>query len=161
MNKIEAVINAMNRRVEETIRQLAKVCRVLNNLNPVGTCNSQLNIIQPEGSRSQAFWRNKMKGTKIIQTAGGPAEDADKIAPGITFGATASHGGYFLSPETNAQFPWRFRKRTLCMQGFKSWYEEDCESQIVQSFLPERFIAPKRSLGCNAGTTVRGAQLNH
>ena len=86
-----------------------------------------------------------MKETKIIQTPWGPAQTADEIAPGIIFYTTASHGGYFLSPERNAQIPLKVRKTTFCKLGLKGWYEEDCDAQIVESVFSECFNGRRES----------------
>ena len=62
----------------------------------------------------------------------GKIQDTKVISDGISFVSTASHGGFKLSRELNAQIPKCFRK-----EG--GWYEEDCEYSIVIMFFPEFF----------------------
>ena len=73
-------------------------------------------------------------------TPWGPAETTDEVAPGITFYTTASHGGYYLSPERNAEIPLGLRMETFCKLGLEGWYEEDFDARIVETiFFDECF----------------------
>ena len=53
-------------------------------------------------------------------TPWGPAQTADKVAPGIMFYTTAGHGGVHLSAGRQAKVP-------AYMQCEGGWYEEDCD----------------------------------
>lgn len=53
-------------------------------------------------------------------TPWGRAQSSIKMAPGVIFYSTASHGGIHLSPSVNILIPDYMR----CQDG---WYEEDCD----------------------------------
>jgi len=62
-------------------------------------------------------------------TPWGPAEYADPIGNGIIFVGTASHGGYWLNNQRQAELASEF-------PGFvgheaRPWYEEDCDAMLV------------------------------
>ncbi len=59
-------------------------------------------------------------------TPWGPAQQASILAPGIVAVSTASHGGIWLSPESQVRIPAGIRP----MNG-RCWYEEDCEWALV------------------------------
>lgn len=65
-------------------------------------------------------------------TPWGPSQGSDKIAPGITFYSTASHGGIKLSEGRQQQMPEALRLE-------KPWYEEDCEVARVVLAFPDHF----------------------
>lgn len=71
---------------------------------------------------------------RSIQTPWGPSQDSYYVSEGIDFYSTASHGGYLLSPERNAEVrpEWRTKDR---------WYEEDCEWARVCMTFPDAFPA--------------------
>ncbi|WP_435008034.1 DUF7007 domain-containing protein [Tundrisphaera lichenicola] len=75
--------------------------------------------------------------TNIIQTPWGAAQTSHELAPGIVRHDTASHGGYYVSPERVAEMPKPLR-------DFKpfagpNWYEEDCDWCIVVLAFPKLF----------------------
>lgn len=74
-----------------------------------------------------------------IITPWGPAQTAERIAPGITFYSTASHGGYHLTAPMNAKVPAVLKRASFCGQGLKGWYEEDCDWAIVVYTFKEHF----------------------
>jgi len=49
-----------------------------------------------------------------ISTPWGPSQTSREIAPGICFYSTASHGGYYLSPD-------RFATFRQCFPDYKLW----------------------------------------
>ncbi|MBV5262447.1 hypothetical protein J3S89_00155, partial [Pinisolibacter sp. B13] len=70
-------------------------------------------------------------------TPWGGAQSATAYAEGIVEYATASHGGFHLSPERNAAvYP------TLRSEG--GWYEEDCGWAAVAITFPDLFTAFER-----------------
>jgi len=58
------------------------------------------------------------------RTPWGPAQHAERIAPGIVFVPTAGHGGYKLSKERNAAIPAPYRIAS-------GWYDEDDGARFV------------------------------
>lgn len=72
----------------------------------------------------------------VTVTPWGISQDRTPVAPGIEFHSTASHGGYALSPERQAELPEWAPKRT--------WYEEDCEWAFVAIAFPQFF--PERAI---------------
>jgi len=70
-------------------------------------------------------------------TPWGAPEEIKQIAPGIIWYETPSHGGFWLSPERNAQVPLRDRQESFCQNGMLGWYEEDCDAEIVRRTFPE------------------------
>lgn len=67
-----------------------------------------------------------------VNTPWGRADSVDEVAPGITWVATASHGGIKLSDQRQGQIPAPLRQ-----EG--GWYEEDCAAAIVGMTYPEAF----------------------
>lgn len=65
-------------------------------------------------------------------TPWGPPQASEKIAPGITFYSTASHGGVKLSEARQREMPEALRLE-------KPWYEEDCEFARVVLAFPDHF----------------------
>jgi hypothetical protein len=62
-------------------------------------------------------------------TPWGPSQMSREVAPGICFYSTASHGGYYLSPD-------RFTTFRQCFPDYKlwagdPWFEEDCDAALV------------------------------
>ena len=65
------------------------------------------------------------------ETPWGKAQLAQEIGPGIIRYSTASHGGYYLYPATNAKVPPVLKQSTCGGLGLQGWYEEDCDWAIV------------------------------
>lgn len=62
----------------------------------------------------------------------GMIDHVEKVAEGIHFVSTSSHGGFELSPERLAKMP-------ACLRMRGGWYEEDCEASKVVCAFPEHF----------------------
>lgn len=62
------------------------------------------------------------------QTPWGVAEDVSRVADGIHFVGTASHGGYHVAPEQRAG-----------LDPARAWYEEDCAWALLCAARPEIF----------------------
>ena len=78
------------------------------------------------------------------RTPWGTSDHSEKVAPGIIFYGTPSHGGYHLSPKRNAKVAEPLRRKD-------GWYEEDCDYARVlltfpELFAPERVAEAKRSV---------------
>ncbi|MFG1872109.1 DUF7007 domain-containing protein [Micromonospora arborensis] len=71
-----------------------------------------------------------------MTTPWGPAQQEEKLAPGITEVSTAGHGGIHLIPTVNALVHRVWRERS-------GWYEEDCDWAIVALTFPELFPAQR------------------
>ena len=74
---------------------------------------------------------------QIINTPWGVAQTAHHYAEGIDYYETATHGGFVLSPERDAEVLRRFT-------DFHPWagprnYEEDCDWSMVVVTFPEYF----------------------
>ena len=67
-----------------------------------------------------------------MNTPWGPSQTVKKIAPGIQFITTASHGGFKLSPQKNKEIP-------SYMRHSDGWYEEDVDWAIVVTSFPKEF----------------------
>jgi hypothetical protein len=70
-------------------------------------------------------------------TPWGTPQTTTEIAPGIIAYTTASHGGYYLSPERVAEMP-------KPLSEFQPWagpnfYEEDCDWSVVALAFPQFF----------------------
>lgn len=74
------------------------------------------------------------------ETPWGPPQEVKKIAEGLFWIDTASHGGYWLSPELNKKVPLRDRRRTFCQLGMKGWYEEDEDSDLIHYHFRDRLF---------------------
>lgn len=62
-------------------------------------------------------------------TPWGKSQSSDKVAPGIVWYTTASHGGFHLSKKRIEQMPEPYRSfKPFAGEG---WYEEDCDWAIV------------------------------
>lgn len=68
-----------------------------------------------------------------MNTPWGRSQYKEDIAEGITFYATASHGGLKVKCKLNRQIPEYMR----CSDG---WYEEDCDWARVAVIFPEHFV---------------------
>jgi hypothetical protein len=62
-------------------------------------------------------------------TPWGPPQTKREIASGICFYSTASHGGYYLSPDRLATFRQFFPDYRLFAGD--PWFEEDCDAALV------------------------------
>ncbi len=67
-----------------------------------------------------------------MRTPWGESDGAERVARGITFYSTPSHGGYYLAPTVNERMP-----EALRLEG--GWYEEDCDWARVVLAFPEYF----------------------
>ena len=77
----------------------------------------------------------------MTNTPWGVAQDRERIAEGITFYSTPSHGGFHLSRERNAKVPERYRAyAAMWSHGWgDTWYEEDCAALAVILTYPDYF----------------------
>lgn len=75
----------------------------------------------------------------VVRTPWGIAQRFKEFAPGITYYSTHCHGGYYLSPERNAQIKQEVKETTWMMLGLYGWYEEDDDGAIVKKTFPELF----------------------
>ena len=73
------------------------------------------------------------------ETPWGPAQTSKEIASGIVRHDTASHGGYYVSPERVAEMPKPLRD--FKPWAGSNWYEEDCDWCIVALAFPQFFPA--------------------
>jgi hypothetical protein len=94
--------------------------------------------------------------TKMISTPWGPSQTAKQIAPGIVRVSTASHGGYVLNAERQAEFEKKF-------PDFKPYagapfYEEDQDAAMIALAFPEHF---DDAAIYNAVRTVYGSAKMH
>jgi hypothetical protein len=80
-----------------------------------------------------------MNNLEPITTPWGAPQSREVIAPGIILYTTASHGGFWLSPERNQKVAKQQRLETFCQNGMNGWYEEDCDAEIVRKTFPEFF----------------------
>lgn len=73
-------------------------------------------------------WGRKLPPKKYvpIQTPWGPSQSQREHAPGIIFYSTASHGGFRLSEERQAEL-----HEVEVLKDFGPWLEEDCEACLV------------------------------
>jgi hypothetical protein len=63
---------------------------------------------------------------------GAPDRAPERIADGIYFYTTRSHGGFWLSPERNLEVPTSLRALRFNQPDLNSgWYEEDCDWCLV------------------------------
>jgi hypothetical protein len=79
-----------------------------------------------------------------VQTPWGPSQSSREIAPGIIRYDTASHGGYYLSPERVAEMPKPLREFVPFggpQAGPGRWFEEDCDWSVVCLAFPQFFPA--------------------
>ena len=74
---------------------------------------------------------NPELGNTALLTPWGPAQHLYKIADGVTFISTASHGGLLLSDERVKQLP----KGYIPFNTARKWAEEDCDMPKVLDFL--------------------------
>lgn len=71
-------------------------------------------------------------------TPWGAADIVTRVADGIWFCSTPSHGGYKLSAERLAQLRQKFPGLKKTFAGFP-WFEEDCDWAYVALAFPEHF----------------------
>ena len=77
-----------------------------------------------------------------VSTPWGLSQTTRELAPGITLYTTASHGGFYLSPERVALMPKPLRDFIPFggpQQGPGRWYEEDCDWSVVALAFPQFF----------------------
>jgi hypothetical protein len=94
--------------------------------------------------------------TKTISTPWGPSHSAKQIAPGITSVSTASHGGYVLNAERQAEFEKKFP--SFKPYASAPFYEEDQDWAMVALAFPEHF---DDTAIFNAVRTVYGSAQIH
>ena len=70
-------------------------------------------------------------------TSWGASQGATLYGEGVAFHSTASHGGFHLSEERNAEVDHRLRRH-------KGWYEEDAEWATVAMTFPDLFTSLER-----------------
>ena len=70
-------------------------------------------------------------------TPWGLSQGATHYGEGVVFHSTASHGGFHLSEERNAEVDHRLRRH-------KGWYEEDAEWATVAMTFPDLFTSLER-----------------
>ena len=80
-----------------------------------------------------------MEAYEGMATPWGIAQTVGKVAEGIWFVTTASHGGYVLDAERNAVVPMAVRLASFQGQGVLGYYEEDCDWRHVVRAFPEHF----------------------
>ena len=67
-----------------------------------------------------------------MQSPWGEVQHSERIADGVTFVATGSHGGLMLDADTQSRLPREVRD---CFLNGHGWAEEDCETPIVLTLL--------------------------
>jgi len=70
-------------------------------------------------------------------TPWGFSQQADEVAPGITWFSTSGHGGISLSSARIAEMPTNLR--SIHPWAGPGWYEEDCDWAIVCAAFPQYF----------------------
>lgn len=73
----------------------------------------------------------------MTYTLWGPSQHTEKVAPGICWYSTASHGGYHLSPMRNALVHPAWKSSPYGRR--EGWYEEDLDYNIVYVTFPGLF----------------------
>jgi hypothetical protein len=68
----------------------------------------------------------------------GSVQHEERIAPGITFVSTASHGGFKLNEDLNEKIPASMRQQD-------GWYEEDVDWAIIPIIYPDAFRNDQRA----------------
>jgi hypothetical protein len=87
-------------------------------------------------------------------TPWGRADSIEKVADGIEFYSTPSHGGFRLSNERLIQLhAVHGPVKTFC--GHAEWFEEDCDWAYVATAFPEHFNAEQLA---HAGATLKWLQ---
>ena len=81
----------------------------------------------------------EMENQKPKTTPWGALQATKEIASGIILCRTASHGGFWLSPERNEKISKEQKLETFSQNGISGWYEEDCDAEIVRKSFPEFF----------------------
>lgn len=77
-----------------------------------------------------------------MRTPWGRADFEERIAPGITFYGTPSHGGVLLSEARYEELPPAFRGTEF--GGNTRWFEEDCDLVKVIVAFPQFFLTTYR-----------------
>ncbi len=77
-------------------------------------------------------------------TPWGMSDRSEKIAPGIVWYSTPSHGGYHLSPGRQQEMP-RELTESGSSRRAEGWYEEDCDWCLVVVAFASLFDADKYS----------------
>ena len=74
-----------------------------------------------------------------IQTPWGTAQSVDKIAEGLFFISTPSHGGYWVSQERLGRMPLVLLTPSRFYTVGSQWFEEDVEAARVVLAFPDLF----------------------
>jgi hypothetical protein len=69
----------------------------------------------------------------------GAIDRCTRIADGIHFVSTPSHGGFRLSPARLARFPLAVLGQTWRALGRDGWFEEDCDAYLIPVAFPDCF----------------------
>ena len=69
----------------------------------------------------------------------GKVQHTTPVASGIVFLETASHGGYYLTPDQNERISLVWRKASFNGNGLRGFYEEDCDWSMVCLAFPDLF----------------------
>lgn len=72
---------------------------------------------------------DQQEPTRGTPTQWGEVDYVTKLAPGIVFATTPSHGGIWLSPAREQQIPEQIRTIARSYSATQ-WYEEDCDVVI-------------------------------
>jgi hypothetical protein len=73
----------------------------------------------------------------MTTTPWGKRDHSQKVARGIMWYSTPSHGGYHLSQKRLEEMPEPYKSfKTFAGKG---WYEEDCDWALVVLSFPEEF----------------------
>jgi len=70
-------------------------------------------------------------------TPWGESQTIDKVATGIKFVTTASHGGYKITKLLLREIPRKVLNSTWGGLGRDGWFEEDCDAAIINCYFPE------------------------
>jgi hypothetical protein len=95
------------------------------------------------------------KEKKMATTPWGKSDHAQKVARGIMWYSTPSHGGYHLSKGRLKSMPDPYR--SFQPWAGEGWYEEDCDWALVILSFPEEF---KQYFGEEKYTEIHVAAYN-
>ena len=86
-----------------------------------------------------------MFGKSVNWTPWGQPDSIEGYVPGVFFVSTASHGGFYVSPDAMKRAPaWLAKAQTFVEKsgGPKGWFEEDCDAAlVVAAFAGEKIPA--------------------
>jgi len=81
---------------------------------------------------------NNDETMQVTTSPWGPVQHTERVADGIVFVSTASHGGFVLSPKRLMEMRARFKRNPY---GRSRYFEEDCRAALVVIAFPELFRA--------------------